>query len=284
MHFNVTQPRGQRRPMYLEMMDMVARSLRELGHSTTNRYGYDPDLINVAFAYFDATHEFTSRSVFYQLEPICGWRIGVNHFPFDALRANVVWDYSRHNIEVLQTHGVHAHYVPIGHHPALERVPHAAEQDIDVLFYGLNTPRRVAIISALRRAGLNVEYHHRTYGSQLDPFIGRAKVVLNMHGRSDYRTLESLRVGYLMSNRKAVVSEINHRDDDDDLGAGIAGVPFPQLVDTCVDLVRAEDERNRLADKAYATISQRPFNDVLDHVMATVEPLDTFAGAWGPRG
>ncbi|WP_067667009.1 hypothetical protein [Nocardia miyunensis] len=284
MHFNLTLPPNTHLPVYSEIMQTIGHGLRDLGHTVVDRRGFDADRINLLFAYFAQPQAFPGRSILYQLEPVCDWRKDNGHLPLAMLRSNVVWDYSRYNIEQLRHHGIEAHYVPVGYHPALRRVPRVAEEDIDVLFYGFRTPRRMGILSALRRAGLKVEYREDTFGRRLDPIIARAKVVLSMHGRSDYHPLESVRVGYLMSNSKAVVAEVNHKDDDDELGEGIAGVRFPRLVDTCVDLVRDDDARIELAAKGFATISRRSITDVLERVMYTAEPLDPFAGAWGPRG
>jgi hypothetical protein len=232
MHFNLTQPPHRRLPFYLDMMETIGHGLRDLGHTTVDAGGFAADRINMVFAYYTGPQAFPERSIFYQLEPVCDWRMQMGHIPIPRLCSNVVWDYSRLNIERLRHHGVAAHYVPVGHHPAMQYVPVADEEDIDVLFYGVGTPRRMEILSALRYAGLRVSHLDDVFCRDLDPAIARAKIVLNMHARDDYHALESVRVGYLLSNRKAVVAEINHDDDDDELGDGIAAVPLSQLVDT----------------------------------------------------
>ncbi|WP_067667011.1 hypothetical protein [Nocardia miyunensis] len=282
MRFNVTLSDPNRlRAWYDDVMLALDGGLRDLGHTTVNAGGPDPRAIDVVVGLFAAPHRFRERSIVYQLEPVCSYRIGLGQVPLDALRAHVVWDYNRHNITQLRHHGIEAHYVPIGYHPSLERVVPVAEQDIDVLFYGFPTTRRLAIVSALRRAGLNVTFLDDTFGAALDPIVARAKVVLNLHAHKEYRVLESARVGYLMSNRKAVVSEVNHRDDDDELGEGMACVPYHQLVDTCVDLVRDDAARTELAAAGHAVISRRPVTGVLDRVLHTAEALDPVAGIRG---
>ncbi len=267
-----------------DVMTACAHALRDLGHTAVTTSACDTDRINLVFGYYFTKHLFPERSIVYQLEPVCGLTLSHSgQVPVEDLRRHIVWDYSRHNVEQLRRFGVEAHYVPIGYHPGLRRVSAVAEQDIDVLFYGVPTPRRQAILSELRRRGLRTECAFDVFGQDLDSLIARAKVVLNLHSRSEFRVLESVRVGYLLSNRKAVVAEVGHNDDDDDLAAGIAGVPYPQLVNACVDLVRDHTARTELEAAAFAVISRRPTTGILDGVLHTAAALDPLAGAWGPR-
>jgi len=285
MDFNIVlADRRQHTRCFDDVMTACVHGLRNLGHTAVNTSAFDPDRINVVFGYYFTKDRFPERSIIYQLEPVCDPLLANNfHVPVKDLRRHLVWDYSRYNVERLRQLGVEAHYVPIGHHPVLQRVAAVPEQDIDVLFYGDPAPRRRAILSELDRRGLRTECAVHIYGEDLDPLIARAKVVLNMHKANQYHPLESVRVGYLLSNRKAVVAEVNHNDDADDLGGGIAAVPLPRLVDTCVDLVRDDKARTELADKGFAVISRRPITGILDGVLHTAEALDPLAGAWGPR-
>ncbi|MBU3065206.1 hypothetical protein KO481_27225 [Nocardia sp. NEAU-G5] len=284
MHFTVAL--ADRQPLtacFHDVMIAIAGGLRQLGHTAVDSHGFDPDRITIAFGYYRTIDRFPERSVVYQLEPVCDWTLRRGQVPVDALRRNVVWDYSRYNVEQLRRCGVEAHYVPIGHHPCLQRVVPAPEQDIDVLFYGAPTARRRLILNELRRRGLRTVAVHDIFGAALDPIIARAKVVLNIHSLRQYHPLESVRVGYLLSNTKAVVAELNRDDDDDDLAAGIAGVPYPRLVDTCIGLVRDDAARSALAAAGHRIISARPTAAVLDAVLHTAAALDPLAGAWGPR-
>ncbi len=284
MRFNVTLSVAEPGvPVFDDVMIAVAAALRDLGHTTVNAGGPDPDSVDVVFGHYVAAHRFPDTSVVYQLEPVSERTLRNNHVQPDMLRRNIVWDYSRHNVEQLRVRGVHAHYVPMGHHPLLERVVPVPEQDIDVLFYGSTTPRRRQTIAALRDAGLHTVHISGIWTDELDPIIARAKVVLNLHAQSEYRALESVRVGYLMTNRKAVVAEVGPADDDDELGDGIVGVPYRNLVDACVELVRDDAARVRLEAAAWDVISRRPMTGVLDGVLHTAAGLDLPVGAWGPR-
>jgi hypothetical protein len=284
MQFNVTLSVPEPDvTVFGDPMIAVSAALRDLGHATVNTGGQDPGSINVVFGHYVAPQRFPDTSVVYQLEPVSEHTLRIGHVQVDVLCRHIVWDYSQHNVEQLRARGVHAHYVPVGHHPRLQRVAPVLEQDIDVLFYGNGTPRRFSIMSALRRAGLHAVHVCGVYSDALDPIIARAKVVLNLHAHTEYRALESVRVGYLMSNHKAVVAEIGHSDDDDDLAAGITGVPYPQLVDACVDLVRDDAARAELEAAGFAVISRRPTADILASALHTIEALAPLAGARDPH-
>ncbi|MQY22475.1 CgeB family protein [Nocardia macrotermitis] len=284
MDFNITVCDPSRTsPAFDDVMIAVSAALRDLGHSTVSSCAPQPGHIDVLFGHYLAPQRFPDASVVYQLEQVCEHGLRHGLVQVNALRRHVVWDYSRANVEYLRTLGVQAHYVPIGHHPALQRVRAAPEQDIDVLFYGVGGPRRELVFGELRRAGLHMVHANAVYGAELDALIARSKVVLNLHSRKDFRALESVRVGYLMSNRKAVVAEVNHHDDDDELSAGIVAVPYHRLVEACVGLVRDDTARAALEARAYDVISRRPTAHILTDVLHTVQPLAPRVGAWGPH-
>lgn len=82
-----------------------------------------------------------------------------------------VWDYSEDNARLLrEAIGRAARFVPRGYVPQFSRVP-KAEQDIDVLFYGSNAPRRDALLfsESARRAGVPQYLDNR----QVYGYLGR---------------------------------------------------------------------------------------------------------------
>src|SRR5262249_51468327 len=129
--------------------------------------------------------------------------------------------------------------------------------DIDVLFYGGLEERRVRILDALRRAGLKVEGLQGVYGKDRDRYIARAKVALNIHVLPT-RIFEIVRVSYLLANGKAVVSEWSPETEiEPDLTSAMVLVPYDQLVDACVSLVRDEERRRRFEQRGFAVMSAR---------------------------
>jgi SAM-dependent methyltransferase len=182
----------------------------------------------------------------------------------DALRRHPVWEFDAANATRYATFGLPTPTtVPLGCVPEWCRVEAAAEQDIDVLFYGSLNQRRLAILEALREAGLRVEPHFGVYGPARDALIARAKVALNIHFY-DAQIFEIARVGYLLANRVAVVAEEGARTTiDADLREGICAVPQGQIVDACVELVHDPAARRALAERGSAAFRARRFEVTL---------------------
>lgn len=281
MEFNVTLSDPARvTPCFDDVMSMVGHTLRDLGHTTVDLGGVDPRRTNIVFGYYIAPEAFSRPCIVYQLEPVSDATVASGMVPVDLLREHTVWDYSRRNIEQLRRFGVEAHHVPPGFHPGLRRIA-PANTFIDVLFYGKQTPRRDRVVDRLRQAGLGVLNVQGSYGPRLDAVIARSKVVLCMHSHGWMRVLESVRVTYLMANRKAVVAEINPGDDADGLADGLLGVGYDDLVDACIALVRDDAARAELEEAGFRTISARPFHETLAEVLPLATPFAAPGSRWG---
>ncbi len=197
-----------------------------------------------------------------QIEPTSRW--------FEAtfqrlLRGFAVWDYSPRNIERIRqlSNDANVRHVPIGYVPEMSRIATAANQDIDVLFYGSANARRTKILEALRGAGLNVHSVFDVYGAKRDALIARSKVVLNMH-YYESSIFEIVRVSYLLANRKAVVTECHAGTEIDvDMQDGVAPVHYDRLVDACIDLVFNLHLRTALEQRGFARMTARDETAIL---------------------
>ena len=175
------------------------------------------------------------------------------------LRRFQVWDYAAPNVRWLHASGVapDARYMPPGYVPQWTRMPAAAE-DVDVLFYGLISPRRRALLAALQARGIVLKVLDGVFGEERDSWIARARIVLNLR-LEDKGHFESLRVNYLMANRKAVVTEAPAPGDwHDDLLPGVRAVTYDDLVDACVSLLANHAARRALADEGFNRIKATP--------------------------
>lgn len=180
-----------------------------------------------------------------------------------------VWDYSARNVAHLRSLGGHAVHVPIGYARCLTRIAPAPSEDVDVLFYGLATPRRQAVLKALASAGLRVAALHNVWGVERDAWIARAKLVLNLHAYEG-GDFEIVRIMYLLANQKAVVCEVGeHERIDDDLSDGILAVPYDELVDACRTLCADAARRAFLAAAGHAAITQPDRAMRIDRAMLT---------------
>lgn len=166
-----------------------------------------------------------------------------------------VWDNHSRNVEYLGARGTSAaRLVPVGYVPQLTRI-RSGHEDIDVLFYGILSERRQKILSSLTRRGLNVVALNGVFGRERDQWIARAKLVINLH-HSDGGQFESLRVLYLLANRKPVVSEMNVSDEiDPELQRGLCAKRYDQLVDACVELAHDAQKRKCLAEAGFQTVT-----------------------------
>lgn len=175
------------------------------------------------------------------------------------LKRHPVLDYSPHNAERVRQAIGHSwvHVLRIGYMPALTRIDRAAQEDVDVLFYGTVNERRQAIIDALASTGLRLKVLNGVYGAERDAWIARSKVVLNMH-YYESKVHEVIRTSYLLANRKAVVSECAADTEiDDDLRAAVVAVPYEQIASACRELVLDEPRRAEIEKNGFELFARR---------------------------
>ena len=246
---------------YREIAETVWHGLRRLGHDailSDNRIAAERRNIVLGFHALAPKElpQLPESTILYQLEQVVQGELKpVFHAIGDQF---TVWDYSVRNMERLRPIGVtRSVHVPIGYVPELSRIDAAADQNIDVLFYGLVEQRRGRVIEALMDAGLTVKVLQGVYGAERDKYIARSKVVLNMH-LYEARIFEVARVSYLLANAKAVVSECGeHTEIEDGFRDALALVDYEDLVRTCVELVRDTEKRKTYEEKGFAIMSSR---------------------------
>ncbi|WP_418119294.1 glycosyltransferase family 2 protein [Variovorax sp. 350MFTsu5.1] len=170
-----------------------------------------------------------------------------------------VWEYSLENMAHHRALGIfRSDYVPLSFEPlATPLVPEAqvlddAQQDIDVIFFGETTPRRLQVLEALKSAGLRVAHPFGTpwTPAQRDALLPRAKVGLNMRKDDSTATAELPRLSILLRHRKAVVSELYpHSEIPAVLRSAVEGCAKEELVVRVRALV-ADAPRRRELERA----------------------------------
>lgn len=254
---------------FAELAELVAFGLRDLGHAAViniNRTFGDARNILIGCHLLNPTHmhELPKDSVVLNTEQlarennawtdnVCRWASGFE-----------TWDYSERNLECLRSICAQPpRLLRIGYHAQLARINRHQEKDIDVLFYGSVGARRQHVIDALRATGLRVEVLFGVYGRERDAVIARSRVVLNMHHYYS-QIFEVVRVFYLMTNAKAVVSEVGDNTAIADCYAGgIQPAAYADLADSCVRLVAHEARRRELEAQALDTIMKLPQHEVM---------------------
>jgi SAM-dependent methyltransferase len=191
-----------------------------------------------------------------------------------------VWDYSLKNLDRLRTLIGHdqLQYVPVGYMPQLARIEPAPVQDIDVLFYGTPSERRMAVLAAIGDSGLRAIHIQSAWGAERDALIARAKVVLNTHYH-DTKVFEIVRASYLLANGKAVVGECDEETAiEDDIRDAIAAAPYDRLAETCIALATDDRKRKMLEERGQALFRRRDQAEILRQaVLAFSARHDKFA-------
>ncbi|MES2179827.1 MAG: hypothetical protein V4550_18345 [Gemmatimonadota bacterium] len=208
---------------------------------------------------------------------------------FDAVKTwknRVVWDYSQTNAAALRKLGVeHVIHCPVGYSPAMSRIEALPleKEDIDVLFYGsVEPPQRIIgmhksgikvmdrgkILSDLRRAGLKVEHVFGVYNRDLDSYVARAKVVLNLH-YYEGGVFEIFRCSHLLANKKCVVTEDGGIDRELEFFAkkSMCYVERCEIVETCKMLVADPDMRQVHGDQSFKEFTKTSLAESVKHAL-----------------
>lgn len=100
--------------------------------------------------------------------------------------------------------GVHC---PLGFSESFPKVTLKPERDIDVLFFGSMSPRRAKVLRECSARGLKVQALFGVFGKELESYVARAKVVLNVHYYTEPACFEYARVVPLLHSGVCVVTE-----------------------------------------------------------------------------
>ena len=165
------------------------------------------------------------KVIVYQLEPLVNnhWHLPENIIT-NIKDADEVWDYDLDNIAILKSFGIDAKHKPCLYTHALKKIENVADPDIDVLFYGTMTERRsrffseafykaiipyeqVSILTDMSTVMLN-----QVWGDQLDHFISRSKIILNLNPYDGDCRQQQTRIFYSLINNKCVISERSSRN------------------------------------------------------------------------
>lgn len=210
-------------------------------------------------------------SILFNLEQVSQGSQWMANGYVDLLRRHRVWDYSPRNIEALAAQGVAATLCEIGYASGLSRIPPAPEPDIDALFVGSMSPRRLAVLQEVANHGAKVIVANNAYGAERDALFARAKLVLNIHYHEG-RVLEIVRVSYLLANRIPVVSESGQdKEIEADLTEAIAFAPHEKLASTCLGLLADPARRLALGQKGFEVFSNRDQATMLRTALASLQ-------------
>lgn len=180
-----------------------------------NDIGKD-DLITIGHCVFESISEIKkifpgyNRYIVYQLEPLCDehWHTK-DKIIKNLTGADEVWDYDLQNIDTLKESGISAKYKPFLYTEKLKRLENSEEPDIDVLFYGTLSEKRLKILSDIANTSrlFNLVSIQNIDGPKLDEYISRSKIILDLHTGGDSGIQKQSRIYYALINNKCILSE-----------------------------------------------------------------------------
>jgi Macrocin-O-methyltransferase (TylF) len=254
---------------FREVAETLQYGLRSSGHTAVILSNtVDPAVTNIILGAHllgpQDARAIPSGSIVYNLEQLGSSHLGSHYY--DLAQKHQIWDYSPVNIAKWNALpcAFPALLVEVGFVPELRRIESQVEQDIDVLFYGSLNEHRLNVLKRLEEAGAKVHSVFGVYGEERDRLIARAKIVLNIH-YYEAQLFEIVRVSYLLTNAKAVVTEAS--PDLGDLKEAVAVFPPEGMVEGCLDLLRDDKKRRELESRGFAQFSQRSAAQIISRVL-----------------
>jgi hypothetical protein len=239
------------------------------------------DRLNLVFAghllaHMDGWTQGVDNMVLFNLEQIRPSLFDIVPHYRALLERFRVWDYDARNVRALADTGIHnVEHVPLGFCAALCRVPKTDVQDIDVLFYGSPTPRRLALRERLAAAGLRPHFSIGVYGKERDALIARSKVVINPSQFDEGGIFDIVRLSYLLANRKAVVMEGGiDAAQEKTFEPGVVFADIRDMPQECNYLCTVESERAALERRGFELFSGMPQSALLAPALRRLEAAD----------
>jgi hypothetical protein len=94
------------------------------------------------------------------------------------------------------------------------------------------------------------------FGSERDEYIRQSKIVLNLHQHNS-KILETVRLHYLMSNSKAILSQYDANTvANSDYLSGLILSKYEDIVEHCRQIIERPDQIDHYELQALNTISQ----------------------------
>jgi hypothetical protein len=186
------------------------------------------------------------ESILFNLEQVSENSIWFTEDYINLLKSFTVWDYSKLNITKLKQFGIdNVKLCQVGYASQLTRLNNNCNNDIDVLLYGKKCSRRIDMYEKLKALKLNVVYLNSIYGKQRDAFIERSKIIINIHCY-DAKIFEIIRISYLLSNKKFVISESgNDKDLENPFLNSLVFTSYNNIPKKCLYYLNKDNESER---------------------------------------
>ena len=252
---------------YLEIAELLHYSVLELNKNSKISYNFidiNPKVKNIIFGAHllndDMINSIPSNTIIFNTEQIESINeIWKRRILLLASKGIVFWDYSNHNLDLLHTKlNVKGRLFEIGFQSNLQRIKINDNKEVDVLFYGSLNNRREKIINNLLKKNVKVKCLFGVYGKDRDDWIGKSKIVLNLH-YYESKIFEIVRIFYLLTNAIPIVSEVDENTKlNNNYLKGIKGSNYEDVEKNILSLLENEKERKLIGLNGFNIIKKYP--------------------------
>ena len=252
---------------YLEIAELLHYSVLELNQNSKISYNFidiNPKVKNIIFGAHllndDMINSIPSNTIIFNTEQIESINeIWKRRILLLASKGIVFWDYSNHNLDLLLTKlNVKGRLFEIGFQKNLQRIKMNDNKEVDVLFYGSLNNRREKIINSLLKNNVKVKCLFGVYGKDRDDWIGKSKIVLNLH-YYESKIFEIVRIFYLLTNAIPIVSEVDENTKlNNNYLKGIKGSNYEDVEKNILSLLENEKERKLIGLNGFNIIKKYP--------------------------
>ncbi len=266
LHLHLSRTRtGAHVPFFDDVARMIHGAAAELGVESTQGHESGPGL-NVVLGTGEMAEQarvLPEATVLYTFEQHAVGSRFAHPAHIDYLAPHRLWSYDPLVTKRLWAKGLRPLTVPVGYTAAWETMKEA-DEDLDVAFFGCDMGQRPAIIEALRGAGLKVAWEPG-FGEARDRIYARAKVCLSL---ASYQPpiLQSLRIGYLLVNRRCVLSDTFMDPEAYLLGpeaypyaSAIETVAPERIVERALELVASSSLRWQITERGHEAFKAFPY-------------------------
>ena len=252
---------------YLEIAELLHYSVLELNQNSKISYNFidiNPKVKNIIFGAHllndDMINSIPSNTIIFNTEQIESINeIWKRRILLLASKGIIFWDYSNHNLDLLLTKlNVKGRLFEIGFQKNLQRIKMNDNKEVDVLFYGSLNNRREKIINSLLKNNVKVKCLFGVYGKDRDDWIGKSKIVLNLHFYES-KIFEIIRIFYLLTNAITIVSEVDENTKlNNNYLKGIKGSNYEDVEKNILSLLENEKERELIGLNGFNIIKKYP--------------------------
>ena len=177
-----------------------------------------------------------------------------------------IWDYNDLNVKFLEIyHDIKVDKVfPFKYYPQIEMLNNSESPEIDILFYGGFNQRRARIIAELWRLFYNKYKVIIMFGQSIGDnfkYIENSKIIMNLHGLEPWSRQEQERIGFLVGNKKCVISEWSQENY---FGGAILEAKEEHITNI-IDYALSNDNWKTIAEKGYKLFKEDKCTKIVNY-------------------